>query len=212
MSKAPNAPGVQVASTARWVGSNSTTVDHAYVGGGYDLEVKIPMADLPAAIDPSRLGLNITPYDNDNTAAPATTTLRYIDMSTRLGWSAFGSVQSDPYRWGLATVPGYTPPAGRPTLAPPANVSNPNLDGATSPQTIWQSARDGVPISGRDPAPANDRIRIGKVRLNATSATFQVNASGPGTARIYLWRGEIGAIRSGRPAARSRRTRHRTTA
>ena len=96
---APNAPGVQVVSTATWVGSNSTTVDHSYgAAGGYNLEVKIPLADLPAAVDPDHMGLNITPYDNDDTSAPGTTTLRHIDMSTRLGWSALGSVQSDPYR------------------------------------------------------------------------------------------------------------------
>lgn len=194
VSDAPNAPGVQVASTARWVASNSTTVDHAYTGGGYDLEVKIPMADLPAAVDPAHLGLNITPYDNDNTAAAGTTTLRHIDMSTRLGWSAFGSVQSDPYRWGQAIVPGYTPPAGRPVTAPPPNVSNPNLNGATSPQTIWQSARNGVPISGRVPAPADHRIRISSPALTSTSATFDITASGPGTARVFLWTGDVGAI------------------
>ena len=194
VSDAPNAPGVQVATTARWVGSNSTTTDHAYAGGGYALEVKIPLADLPAAVDPATLGLNITPYDNDNTAGPGTTTLRHIDMSTRLGWSAFGSVQSDPFRWGRATLPGYTPPAGRPTTPPPANVSNPNLDGTTSPQTIWQSARDGVPISGREPAPAADRMTITRTRLGAHAATFTVDATGPGTARIFLWRGAVGAI------------------
>ena len=27
------------------------------------------MADLPAAVDPDNMGLNITPYDEDNTAA-----------------------------------------------------------------------------------------------------------------------------------------------
>ena len=31
--------------------------------------------------------------------------------ASRVAWSAFGSVQSDPYRWGVATLPGYTPPA-----------------------------------------------------------------------------------------------------
>ena len=70
------------------------------------------MALLPAAIDPNRVSLNITPYDNDNTAAAGSTTLRHIDNSARLAWSTFGSVQSDPYRWGRATLPGYTPPAG----------------------------------------------------------------------------------------------------
>jgi hypothetical protein len=191
---APNAPGVRVASTARWVGSNSTTVDHAYAGGGYDLEVEIPMADLPAAVEGGHLGLDITPYDNDSTAAAGATTLRHLDMSSRLAWSAFGSVQSDPYRWGRATLPGYTPPSGRPVTAPPPDVSSPNLDGAESPQTIWQSAHDGVPISGRVPAPADDRIRISGPALTKTSATFDLTATGPGTARVFLWTGDVGAI------------------
>src|SRR4029079_7865098 len=68
VSDAPNAPGVEVASSATWVGTNETTTDHAYAGGGYNLEVKIPMADLPAAVDPAHIGLDITPYDNDNNA------------------------------------------------------------------------------------------------------------------------------------------------
>ena len=166
---APNAPGVQVATDATWVGTNETTIDHAYAGGGYTIEVKIPMADLPAAVDPDRMGLNITPYDNDdNTAGTGSTTLRHIDMSTRLAWSTFGSVQSDPYRWGHATLPGYTPPAGRPTTPDDAErVAARTSTASKSPQTIAQSARDGVPISGRVPAPANDRITAAKARLEA---------------------------------------------
>ena len=163
----PNAPGVEVASSATWVGSNETTVDHSYAGGGYNLEVKIPMAVLPAAVNPEHIGLNITPYDNDNTAAEGTTTLRHIDQSSRLAWSAFGSVQSDPWRWGHATVAGYTPPADRPTTPSDPNVSNPNLNGVESPETIAQSARNGVPISGRPPAPPNRRITIVRSRLPA---------------------------------------------
>ena len=150
---APNAAGVQVKSTATWVGTNDTTTSHAYAGGGYNLEVKIPLADLPAAVNPSDFGLNITPYDNDdNTAGTGSTVLRHVDQSTRLAWSTFGSVQSDPYRWGRASMAGYTPPASYPTTPRTPNVSHPNLNGADSPQTIAQSARNGVPISGRDPA------------------------------------------------------------
>ncbi|MEV0288296.1 PIG-L family deacetylase [Kribbella sp. NPDC050820] len=186
-----NAPGVQVASTAQWVGSNETTVPHAYAGGGYDLEVKIPLATLPAAVDPSRLGLNITPYDNDDTSAAGTTTLRHIDMSTRLGWSALGSVQSDPYRWGLATLPGYTPPADRPTTPAPPNVSNPNLNGALSPQTIAQSARNGVPISGR--VPATD-LEILYADLGKAGVDVYTRSTGSGTARAFLTTGAIDAI------------------
>ncbi|MDX6727140.1 MAG: hypothetical protein QOK49_1945, partial [Baekduia sp.] len=191
---APNAPGVVVKSTATWVGSNSTTVDHAYAGGGYNLEVKIPMADLPAAVDPDHMGLNITPYDEDDTSAAGTTTLRHVDMSTRLAWSTFGSVQSDPYRWGHATLPGYTPPADRPTTAAPPNVSHPNLDGVDSPQTIAQSARDGVPISGREPAPAGDRIAVGNALLTPSAMTLDIDATGPGTAHVFLWNGDKGQI------------------
>jgi LmbE family N-acetylglucosaminyl deacetylase len=191
----PNAPGVQVASTATWVGSNDTGVDHSYgAAGGYNLEVKIPLADLPAALDPNNVGLNITPYDEDNTAAAGTTVLRHIDQSTRLAWSTFGSVQSDPYRWGRAVVAGYTPPPGRPTTPAPPNVSHPNLDGVLSPQTIYQSAVDGLPISGRNPAPANDSIAISKPKLNPAKAEFEIDATGPGTAHVFLWTGDHGAI------------------
>jgi LmbE family N-acetylglucosaminyl deacetylase len=193
---APNAPGVQVASTATWVGTNETTVGHAYAGGGYDLEVKIPMADLPAAVDPDHMALNITPYDNDNNAAvPGTTPLRHIDANqTRLAWSAIGGVQAAPYRWGHAKVANYTPPVGRSTTPDEPNVSNPNLDGTKSPQTIAQSARDGVPIAGRKPAPASNRLTIDHVKLNAASAEMDITSTGSGTARVYLWSGLTGTI------------------
>ena len=45
-------------------------------------------------------------------------------------------------------------------------MSHPNLDGVLSPQTIYQSAVDGVPISGRNPAPDNDRIEDLKAKLS----------------------------------------------
>jgi LmbE family N-acetylglucosaminyl deacetylase len=189
---APNAPGVVVKSTATWVGSNDTGVDHSYgAEGGYNLEVKIPMADLPAAIDPEHVGLNITPYDEDNTAAAGTTTLRHIDQSTRLAWSTFGSVQSDPYRWGHAVVQGYTPPADRPTTPAPPNVSHPNLDGVDSPQTIAQSARDGVPISGRNPASG---VSVSKVVLTPGVFKAQIDAPAAGRAHVFLWTGDEGQI------------------
>jgi hypothetical protein len=191
----PNAPGVEVKSTARWVGTNETTVDHGYTGGGYDLEVKIPMEVLPAAVDPDRMALNITPYDNDNNAADGTTTLRHIDVrQTRLAWSAINGVQAAPYRWGHARVDGYTPPAGRPTTPDEPTVSSSNLDGTTSPQTIAQSARDGVPIAGRTPAPAGNRLTVGDVRLTANAAELEISSTGSGIARVYLWSGLTGSI------------------
>ncbi|MBE2319676.1 PIG-L family deacetylase [Solirubrobacter sp. CPCC 204708] len=183
----PNAPGVQVKSTATWVGTNDVGTSHAYAGGGYNLEVKVPMAILPAAVDPERMGLNITPYDNDdNTAGTGSTVLRHIDMSTRLAWATFGSVQSDPYRWGRATLPGYTPPAGRPTTPAEPKLASP-LDSADSPQTIAQSARNGVPISGREPAPAARGLTITGWTASPGTVDLKVTAGAAGKARLFLY-------------------------
>src|ERR1041384_2580613 len=98
------------------------------------------MADLPAAVDPAHMGLNITPYDEDDTSAAGTTTLRHIDLSTRMACSTFGGVPAAPCRWGHGTLPVYPPPFGRSTPTATPNVSHPNLDGADSPQTIYQSS------------------------------------------------------------------------
>lgn len=88
------APGMQV----------DATLNEPYTG--YTLEARIPMSELPAAVDPQRMGLNIFIYDSDTQDKTG---------QTRLGWSTFGGVQGDPYRWGHAYLPGYTPPAGRST-------------------------------------------------------------------------------------------------
>jgi hypothetical protein len=189
---APNAPGVEVKSSATWVGTNATSTSHAYTGGGYDLEVKVPMSVLPAKVDPNRMGLNITPYDNDDNSLNGM--LRHIDVGqSRLAWSSIGGVQAAPYRWGLATLSGYTPPAG-PTTAPNPTLTNGNLDGTQSPQTIAQSARNGVPIAGRTPAPASNRLKVGGVKLNGDSAELDITSTGSGTARVYLWSGLTGMI------------------
>lgn len=193
--QAPNAPGVEVASSATWVGSNDTSVDHSYDGGGYDLEVKIPMADLPAAVDPDRMAFNITPYDNDDTSAQGSTRLRHIDQSTRLAWSAFGSVQSDPYRWGLAELPGYAPPADRPTQAPAPILGHTNLSGTDSPQTVWQSARNGVPIAGRTPAPRDEAVQAVKhLVVRDDRVELDIDSRGSGTAHVFLWQGRVGYV------------------
>lgn len=192
---APNAPGVEVKSTATWIGTNETTADHSYAGGAYQLEVKIPLSVLPAAVDPDRMALNITPYDNDNNAAAGTTKLRHIDANqTRLAWSAINGVQAAPYRWGKAKLAGYTPPAGRSTTPDLPTVSSGNLDGTESPQTIAMSAANGVPIAGRTPAPASNRLELGAVTLGADAAEVEVTSTGAGTARVYLWSGLTGSI------------------
>ena len=177
---APNAPGVQVVSTATWVGSNSTTVDHGYgPNGGYNLEVKIPLADLPSAvgptsapptgsaatntIDPQHMALNITPYDEDNTAAAGTTTLRHIDQSTRLGWSNdTGGVQADPFRWGHVVHPGLHA-SGR----PPDDAGHAER---VAPEPRRRAvAADDLPVGDRRRAHLGPRSRV-RARTASRSA------------------------------------------
>jgi LmbE family N-acetylglucosaminyl deacetylase len=98
---AETAPGMRVAST----------VTKPYTG--YTIEAKIPFAALPAAVDPARLGLDLLVYDSDTEDRTG---------QTRIGWSTWGGVQGDPYRWGRARLPGYRPPAGMPTEAPPPTM------------------------------------------------------------------------------------------
>ena len=49
------------------------------------------MAQLPGAVDPQHLGLNVFVYDSDTQDKTG---------QTRIGWSTWGGVQGDPYRWG----------------------------------------------------------------------------------------------------------------
>ena len=150
---------------------------------GYTVETKIPLADLPAAVDPSRLGMDIFVYDSDTTDKTG---------QTRIGWSTWGGVQGDPYRWGLATVPGYTPPPGRPTTAPPPVISRTAALSVNSPQSIIQAAAIGVPLAAGPAAPASDTARItGRPQVKGGSVTFRLRATGPGAAYAYVWDGKI---------------------
>jgi hypothetical protein len=71
-------------------------------------------------------------------------------------------------------------------------VSNPNLNGIDSPQTIAQSARNGVPISGRVPAPASRGITVGSAVLGTGQVTVDIDAAGPGLLHVFLYDGEKG--------------------
>jgi LmbE family N-acetylglucosaminyl deacetylase len=188
----PNAPGMEVVSSA------VLNPERTYAGGAYDIEVKIALEDLPAAVgptsavptgdavtnpvDPSYLGLNITPYDSDTQDRSG---------QTRLAWSPFGSQQSEPYRWGHAYLDGYQPPADRPTEPSTPIIPDTALKGVESPQTIHQSATNGVTISGLDPTRA---LRVTDVDLRSASVRFDLRSAEPGTARIFLWSGEHGYI------------------
>jgi hypothetical protein len=123
--------------------------------------------------------MDIFIYDSDTTDKTG---------QTRIGWSTWGGVQGDPYRWGLATLPGYTPPPGRPTTAPPPVMPKTAALSVNSPQSIIQAASTGVPLAAGPAAPASDTARIvGRPAVKDGSTTFRLRATGPGVAYAYVW-------------------------
>lgn len=158
---------------------------------GYDLEVKIPLRDIGAAIgptdpktvtDPDHLGLDILIYDSDQ---------QNFNGNTRLAWSPFGGVQGDPYRWGHAHLASYVPPAGRPTVMPAPVVPDTAALSIDSPQSILQSAQDGVPLAGAAGAPLSRRLKVVSgptLTPGAVTVTLRAGDSA-GRAHVFAWDG-----------------------
>ena len=183
----PNADGVEV-SVAFERGA-----DNSYVGGRYQIEVKIPLDVLPSAagatspaptgdpasntIDPTYVGMNVSPYDTDR---------QDFVGETRLAWSPFGSQQSEPYRWGHAYLDGYEPPADRPLEPGMPIIPETALQGAQSPQTIHQSATHGDTIGGLQP---NSDVIIAP-QFSGNSLVINADKAGDGTVRAFLWAGD----------------------
>ncbi|MDL4821681.1 sugar-binding protein [Actinomadura opuntiae] len=165
------APGMQVAAT----------VNQPY--DGYTVEAKIPFKDLPTAVDPARMGLNVFVYDSDTQDKTG---------QTRIGWSTWGGVQGDPYRWGQTTLPGYTPDPGLPTTPPAPVMPTDAAASVNSPQSIEQAVRTGIPLAGGPAAPRSDSARIsGTPKVSGGSTTFRLRATGPGTAHVTVWDGKV---------------------
>ncbi|MBT2212529.1 MULTISPECIES: sugar-binding protein [Actinomadura] len=165
------APGMQVAST----------VADPY--DGYVIETKIPFKALPTAVDPARMGLNIFVYDSDTQDKTG---------QTRIGWSTWGGVQGDPYRWGLVSLPGHTPPAGMPTTPPEPVMPTDAASSVNSPESILQAVRTGVPLAAGPEAPRSDTARItGRPKPSGGSVSVRLRATGPGTANLQVWDGKV---------------------
>ncbi|MFG1957496.1 sugar-binding protein [Nonomuraea sp. NPDC049028] len=139
--------------------------------GAYDVEMAIPMETLPGAVDPAHLGLNILVYDSDTQDKTG---------QTRIGWSTWGGVQGDPYRWGVATLPGYQPPADRPTTPPDPVIPDTGLSSLDSPQSLEQAVRVHLPLAGGPAATESESGRVVSATSgrNAVKVTLRANAAG----------------------------------
>ncbi|MFC6370055.1 sugar-binding protein, partial [Nonomuraea thailandensis] len=166
------APGMRVASKVS--------------AGEYTVEMSIPLAVLPGAVDPAHLGLNILVYDSDTQDRTG---------QTRIGWSTWGGVQGDPYRWGVATLPGYQPPPDRPTTPPDPVIPDTALSSLDSPQSLEQSVRVHVPPSGAAAPPAQTGRAVSATGgRDAVKVTLR--AASRGEAHLF--------VRDGRGTAGSR--------
>lgn len=163
---AQSAPGMRVVSRIDTANYN-----------GYELEVKIPFEDLPAAARQNWTGMNVFVYDSD--------TQDKVGQS-RQGWSNFGGVQADPYRWGHAILgDGYTPTGSttpeQPTLLLEAAQS------VLSPQSILQAAVDGTGLGGSKRAPSDATLELaGTPKLVGDNVVVPIVATGPGTANVFV--------------------------
>lgn len=161
------APGFRVASK----------VSEPYTG--YVIETFIPFADLPADIDPDKATMNIFIYDSDT---------QDLTGQTRLGWSTWGGVQGDPYRWGKTIFAGYTPPADARTVPAAPKMPLDAAHSADSPQSILQSAEDGVGLAGQASVPDGQGITVsGAPAIDGDTVTLSVATGSAGTVTLFDW-------------------------
>jgi LmbE family N-acetylglucosaminyl deacetylase len=144
---------------------------------GYVIEAKIPMSALPDTVDPDRLGFNAFVYDSDTQDKTG---------QTRLGWSTFGGVQGDPYRWGRVVLEGTAPPQ-----VPPSEplLEFPALNSVESPPSITQAIRTEVALSGLPQTPRRFSAEVVKVLPRERGPRAVVDARGPGTAYLFAMYG-----------------------
>ena len=149
----------------------------------------------PPRCGPGRPGLNVFIYDSDTQDKTG---------QTRLGWSTWGGVQGDPYRWGRATLDGLHA-AARVPAEPTSRCSRARRRcSVDSPQSIAQAARATASPwrAGRRPS---DQISIGGGRgsWRGDALVVRLRAERPrDRARVRDRRGR--ARRSARRWSRSR--------
>ncbi|WP_262852837.1 sugar-binding protein [Mumia quercus] len=174
-------------------GSDETTLDPDNVAPGFEMassvsspytgyviEMKVPLAALPATVDPDRLGFNMFVYDSDTQDKAG---------QTRLGWSTWGGVQGDPYRWGRLELGGGAPPEVD-TVAP--RLDFPALDSLDSPQSIAQAVRSGVGLSGLPTLAPRTTARVIRATVRGDTVIATVDVNQRGTAHLFAVTGADG--------------------
>ncbi|MFG1706212.1 sugar-binding protein [Nonomuraea sp. M3C6] len=159
------APGMRVASKVS--------------AGEYAVEMSIPIGLLPGTVDPAHLGLNILVYDSDTQDKTG---------QTRIGWSTWGGVQGDPYRWGVATLAGYQPPADRPV--PDAMIPDTALSSLDSPQSLEQAVRIDVPLAGGPAAKTSESGRVTSASRGENAVRVTLRAEAAGKAHLFVRDGQ----------------------
>lgn len=159
------APGFEVAST----------LSEPYTG--YVLETLIPWDSLPADIDPQQAAMNIFIYDSDT---------EDLTGQSRLGWSTWNGVQGDPYRWGLTEFEGYTPPAEARTEPEEPQMPLEVARSIDSPQSIAQSARDGVGLAGKPTVAEGEGVQVvDDPVIENGQVTVQLQSASEGTLNLF---------------------------
>ena len=194
---APNAPGVEVASSAD-VGRHErdarpTTRTPA---AATTSRSRSRWRSCPPPSTRTRMGLNITPYDNDNNAGGGhDDAAPHRRGQSRLSWSAFGSVQSNPYLWGHATLAGYTPPADRPTTPRAAEGRDPAQRRRLAADDRPVGARRRADLRPRPGAAGQPAHEVRTSTLERAAAAIELTRQRAAAARaIFLWSGEKGYI------------------
>lgn len=169
---AETAPGFEMAST----------VSEPYTG--YVLETFIPYDALPAPIDPANMAMNIFIYDSDTDD---------LTGQTRLGWSTWGGVQGDPYRWGHVHLVDFTLSDGGEVQPPQMPLEA--AQSVDSPQSIVQSAGDGVPLAGNPAVPEGSEVTIADGPAVADGTLTATLQAGEASGRVHAFAiGPDGAI------------------
>lgn len=152
----------------------AATVSEPYAG--YVLEVMIPYDVLPADIDPDNATMNIFIYDSDTDD---------LTGQSRLGWSVWGGVQGDPYRWGKTIFEGFETVAD-PRITPDEPVMP--LEAAqsvNSPLSILQSANDGVGLAGNASVPEGEGLIVESVTTEDGESQIMFTSQSDGDVRVF---------------------------